>query len=35
MACGVEVCLEDVLSEQNVYYSGNRGELDSIFFLSP
>lgn len=35
MARGMEVCLGEVLSEQNIYYSGNCVELDSIFFVSP
>jgi len=35
MACGMEVCLQEMLSEQNIYYSGNHRELDSVFFVSP
>lgn len=35
MVHGVEICLDEVLSEQNIYYSGNCGGVDSIFFVSP
>lgn len=34
MACGLEVFMEVVFSEQNIYYSVSHGKLNVIFFVS-
>lgn len=35
MAHGVEIWLEHMLSDQNIYYSGSHEDLDSVFFVCP